>query len=110
MVSIWLTRVKDRVRNGNINKIGLAKRSRFYSNADDLWLPTGDIAECGWCAGRPSHAGQSRIAKKGIRRLSGYIGCTPLRGRADRRERRQQLRPFGESPTVWSRARADPRW
>jgi hypothetical protein len=36
MVSIWLTKVKDRGRKFKIAKIGFVKRSRFSSNAAGL--------------------------------------------------------------------------
>src|SRR4051795_4950802 len=110
MVSIWLTPVKDRVGSLEYKKNRLRNAKPIRLECDDWSLPIGGIAGYGWCAGRPSHADQSRIATRGIRRRSAYIGCTPLLRRAGRRERRQQLRPCGESPTVWSRARAGQLW
>src|ERR1700686_2660921 len=94
-------------RKFGMKKIGLATRDRFSSNLSDSEL-TGDIAGCGWSAARPDHAGLWKIARRGTRRPSAYSGCKPPRGRAGRREPRQRLRPCGGSPTVWSRARADP--
>src|ERR1700676_5753744 len=108
----WFRYGKRRLRAAT--KVETTKKSASQGEDDFVKMPAdmerliADIAGYGWCAVRQDHADRWKIARKGTRRPSACSGCKPPQGRAVRRELRQRLRPYGELPTVWSRARANP--